>query len=383
MKKMVNPSLTEYVRAQLQRGYPPEAIRTALLQAGYNPQDIAIALRTSQPAQRKISISGRNILFIIAGLLAVVLLVFAGIILFKPSPKDLQISIDVRQPELLPGSTLSFITTLSSEEKRIVPVSLEYIVSEKFTRKTITSRSSRADVGYSAIDSQSVNLPADIAPGDYEVRLTAKYESLSRISSAGFTVQQPAVEPVEPVAEELQPIEAPIEQEEAGCPASCDDLNPATEDTCEKGSCVHTTKANVCGNGECEAGENRVLCPDDCGASQDKASVIEQAVKQASSNAEKAATMCNSLVLSQDSDPCFAAIAAESKKSALCANIQDIRARDNCLWEFTNLGDFSVCEQLANRYLLTSCLSLSRFSTTSQEMKEGEQQAQEVLQEFG
>jgi hypothetical protein len=381
---MVNSGLNDYVRTQLQRGYTPDAIRAALLQAGYNPQDIDFALRVSRPAGKKFVLSGRTMIFALAGILAIVLLVFSGILLFGKGAKDIQVSMSIDQTELLPGDTLSITSSFSSEQKRVVPVSLEYAVSEKFTRKAVTSRSGRIDVGISAIDTKDIPLPANIAQGTYDVKLVAKYESLSRVQSASFTVQQlPEEAPVveEPVTEEpeLTPLEEP--PSEVPCPESCDDLNPATDDTCVRGSCEHVIKQNYCGNGECEQGEGAVLCPEDCGAAQDKSAVITQALKQAKSNTEKAATLCNSLVLPQDADPCFAAIANETKKSALCSNIKDSRARDNCLWEFINTGDYSVCEQLSNRYLMTSCQSLARFSTIEQEKQEWEQAAQQAEQE--
>jgi hypothetical protein len=363
---MVSSSLNDYVRAQLQRGYKTEQIRMALLQAGYNPQDIDFALRVSarQPA-RKLVISGRTMVFALAGILAIILLVFAGLLLFKPAQKEISLSLRLGQTELLPGGTLSIMTTITSAQSRSVPVSLQYVIGEPFGGKTITSRQGSVDVGTSAVDTQTIQLPAGIPPGEYEVKLTAVYEYFTRLTSARFTVSQPAPEqPVETVTTpEQKPIEVSPEEEELVCPASCDDLNPATDDSCVRGSCIHTPKSNFCGNGECEAGENPVLCPQDCGgAVQDKAAVMQQAVEKAKSDPEKAAIICSGLIVPDAADPCFAAIANASQKSALCANIQDLRRRDDCLMNFAFSGDYSVCDQLNNRYFLTSCMSLARLS---------------------
>ena len=88
--------------------------------------------------------------------------------------------------------------------------------------------------------------------------------------------------------------------------------------------------------------------------------------------------MCNSLTIPVDMDPCFAAIANVSHKSALCANINDPGIRDNCLMEFAFSGDYAVCAQLSNRYLLTSCQSLARFSSVQQEQKDAEAEAEQI-----
>ncbi len=366
-KKMVDKSINDYVRTQLRRGYAPEAIRASLLTAGYNPQDIDFALRiASKPAERRIVITGKTILITVGSLLAIAILAFAGFLLFKPAAKEISISMQVEQPQIMPGGTLSVMTILSSEQKRTVPVMLDYAIVDPVLRKIITTRVGRTEVGLSAIDTQSIQLPENIPPGEYEVRLVAGYARLTRVQYAKFTV----VAAEKPEAAAVVPEEAELVPEELACPETCDDLNPATMDFCERGICIHTIIKGVCGNGLCEPSENRMNCPEDCGPAQDTAAVIEQALKVVQSDPEKAATICNSLVIPESADPCFAAIANASRKSALCMNIQDLRARDNCLMEFALTNDFSVCLQLSNRYLMTSCQSLARLSTTQQPVLE-------------
>lgn len=378
---MVNGSLNEYVRAQLQRGYPPESIRSALIQAGYNPQDVDFALRTAYQPARRVELSGRALAVLAGGVLAVILLVFAGVLLFGGGPKDVQLAVRVQPDQLFAGDTLSITVTLSSEQSREAQVDLEYVVFEPFSRKTVTTRSERLMVGESAFTTQRIDVPSSLQPAEYEARVTAKFERLSRVQSAKFTVQQPVIEEETPVVELPPLVEVEPVEDELECPASCDDLNPATLDSCVRGSCVHEFASGACGNGECEPGETRLVCPEDCGAAQDKEAIMQSAVQQSKSNAEKAATLCNSLVLPEDSDPCFAAIANASKKSQLCLNVQTLRTRDDCLMEFAFSGDYSVCNQLSNRYLLTSCQSLARFSTVQQETQAAEAEAAQIAQE--
>jgi hypothetical protein len=53
-----------------------------------------------------------------------------------------------------------------------------------------------------------------------------------------------------------------------GCPKNCDDGNPGTDDVCGPETnyfCEHRPKAGACGNGVCDANENKCTCPQDCG----------------------------------------------------------------------------------------------------------------------
>ncbi len=53
-----------------------------------------------------------------------------------------------------------------------------------------------------------------------------------------------------------------------GCPASCDDGNPGTDDVCDAGTnyfCENRPKAGACGNGVCDGAENKCTCAGDCG----------------------------------------------------------------------------------------------------------------------
>lgn len=377
-------SIIEYVQTQLRRGYPPESIRTALIQAGYNPQDVDYALRVNaRVVPRHIELTGRNLALILGGMLTLALLLFSGFLLFAPGTKDIQLGLRVEQPNLFPGDDIMLAVTLTSLQNKKVPVTLEYLLLDSSTRRTITRRQETLMVGESALSTETISLPDTIAPGEYEVRLTASFEGLTRVQTARFTVQQPSAV----VAEQETPAEMPTELE---CPASCDDLNPTTEDTCLRGSCIHTLRSDVCGNLNCEAGETRLDCPEDCGTAQDKTAVVEQAISLATSNTEKAATLCSSLVLPQDSDPCFAAVANASGKSAVCTNLQDSRRRDNCLWDFAIGGEYELCDQLTNKYLQTSCNSFARLTpieneaeATQREAEEMARQEQQALEEEG
>jgi hypothetical protein len=52
------------------------------------------------------------------------------------------------------------------------------------------------------------------------------------------------------------------------CPASCDDKNPGTKDSCGAQTsyfCKHEPVSNACGNYKCDGNENKCTCMQDCG----------------------------------------------------------------------------------------------------------------------
>jgi hypothetical protein len=110
----------------------------------------------------------------------------------------------------------------------------------------------------------------------------------------------------------------------------------------------------------------------------DKEAVVQQAVSLAGQDAERAAVLCTSLVLAKDTDQCFFAIANASKKSSLCANIQSLNTRDDCYIDFVFAGDYSVCEQLNNRFYLTTCLSFKSNAIAQQEFQQPAQEPEEI-----
>ena len=70
----------------------------------------------------------------------------------------------------------------------------------------------------------------------------------------------------------------------------------------------------------------------------------------------------------KDKDNCYNRIALEKGNSELCAEIVNIRKKDNCYMSFAYLDDYSVCTNIQDIYLRQSCRELGKleFNITSQ-----------------
>lgn len=63
----------------------------------------------------------------------------------------------------------------------------------------------------------------------------------------------------------------------------------------------------------------------------------------------------------KDKDNCFHRIALEKGSSEHCAEIINIRKRDNCYMSFAYLEDYSVCTEIQDIYLKQSCRELGKL----------------------
>lgn len=177
------------------------------------------------------------------------------------------------------------------------------------------------------------------------------------------------------------------------CPLSCNDFDPCTEDTCDDRTgykCNHAVKSLCCGNGLCEVNENTDTCNDDCLFVEVPPSFAEQIseITDLSLTDESAARKkCGELDKALDQDRCYLVVSEITRSPKECVKIQDDKIRDDCYkgltkdvdsnkicqlilkesrrdscyMNFVTKGDYSVCDEIANKYLKQSCESLAQL----------------------
>jgi hypothetical protein len=66
-----------------------------------------------------------------------------------------------------------------------------------------------------------------------------------------------------------------------------------------------------------------------------------------------------------EKDSCFNRVALERGKSSICAEIVNVKKKDNCYMNFAYLDDYTVCTNIQDIYLKQSCRELGRISLNS------------------
>jgi hypothetical protein len=354
---MVQESLVEYCRQLLAQGYDAQTIQTTLINAGYSKFDANDALRAAGAGVPSgFHISGRTLLFVFGGLLVLALIVWLVLLFTGPEPAPLAVSTSLLSTQVSAGEEVVINVDVSNPDDRKLSASLEVEVSGPSGVVDIRSESLQLDSSRRV--PVRVLIPEGSSDGQYSVDAVLSYGPLTVRSSSSFEVRSRVVQPAGIVD---VPAERAVDVS-LTCPASCDDLQFCTRDSCVNGQCVNEPIVPCCGNGVCEAGEEGV-CSVDCSPQVSPQSVIDEARGLAVANTQGAVQKCMSLGMQFYVDSCLNDVASASNSKAVCEQISSSESRDACLISFAYKGDFSVCAQIQDVYLRTSCDSLKNWES--------------------
>lgn len=354
---MVQESLVEYCRQLLAQGYDVEVIRTTLVNAGYSKFDANDALRAAGAGVSSgFNLSGKTLLFVFGGLFVVGLLVWLVLLFTGPEPSPLSVSVSLLSSQVNPGDEVVVNVDVSNPDNREVSASLEVQVSGPSGVVDIKSESLSLDSSRRV--PVRLVLPKDSSEGLYSVDVVLSYGPLTVRSSESFEVKSQKQAPSGIVD---VPVESAVDVSLA-CPASCDDLQFCTKDSCVAGVCINEPIFPCCGNGVCEAGEEG-SCVVDCSPQISPQSVIDSALNEASSNVQGAVQKCLSLGQQFYVDSCLNDVASAANDKSVCNQISSSGSRDACLISFAYKADFSVCAEIGDVYLRTSCDSLKDWNS--------------------
>ncbi|MBI2576789.1 hypothetical protein HYV84_06240 [Candidatus Woesearchaeota archaeon] len=391
-------SLVNYVKTQFAAGYSNEQLKAYLLQYHYTPAQIEDAFHEAslqareqktiaRPSKEKIAIA-------VAVGLSVLLIAGFGIYHFsgkKIIAEPVSLSVSLEKTSYKPGEQVSFSLAFDGGAPED-PASLMYEI-KNIQDEVVGSQADEASLKGGLAGRKSIPLKNDLAGGRYylKVSLSAGGQSISK--TASFQVEE---KPTLPTATSLTPRTA------QQCPPTCDDNNACTKDTCgaeTNFACAHETLSPCCGDGTCQSSEDYRTCLADC-TPPDAAGgddlfrgksifeTIDTIREVAKSDYSRAVSYCQGIevlsyqhrclegvaagsgnkeaceqILDQGAkDDCYFSFATQLVKSEECAPITRESRRDQCYMEFVMKGDYTVCNNIINKYLKQSCDSMKQLS---------------------
>lgn len=389
---MVQKSLVSYIEEQLGKGFSKASIRDHLLKYKYPPNVIEEAFqKLSQPSiHHEVHFSKGVIITLIV--LAVGAASFGISIFFisqgKAPGQLLDLKADLLQNKVGAGDTLPFMVELSSlGSAGRYDVALSYYAIDN-AEHIIASKTETVAVETRATIRAEIDLPDDIPPGQYSLRVNARFGDQLAAASEQFTVEKEKIP--QPARDIL-----------------CDDNDACTSDSLISGKCGHELIVPCCGNGICEDGES-ASCTDDCiqetapeeaaavvpvipetpiippepaASSSEQINAIAQKAKTDVLQAEKECSalespyfrdlcygeiaaasrevrFCNRIENSREKDNCYLELAAILKNSRVCESLSTDSRRDSCYINYVSQNNEDVCDKVVNHFLQISCSSL-------------------------
>lgn len=355
---MVQQGLIEYIQRLLRQGYDKGTIRTTLLNAGYAPADIDVAMRAaSGEVHRKIPTKLLVVIF-------VALLVLSGAVLLvlkvmQPPRAEVTFSMSLFSTVVEPGGEVVLTVRVVNPSGSRVEGLIDFTVSGPGGR--LESRTESFEVRDQTNLPLTFGVPEGAVEGQYTIEASLSYVGGTVRQSETFEVAE-RVEVAAPSEALEEAAEEEAREAQLTCPTGCDDLNFCTDDACVDGECVHTPIVPCCGNRKCEAGESESLCPVDCGERREGPEEVKaQAVELASSDVAGAIGVCDGLAQREFIDACLRDVSQAANVKEPCAMIVDADTRDGCYIPFAYTGDYAVCDEITNKYMKNSCLSLQRL----------------------
>ena len=391
-------SLVNYVKTQLAAGYSNEQLRAYLLQYHYTPNQIEDALHEASlqaREQKAFARPSKEKMAVAAAIgLSVLLIAGFGIYYFsgkKINAEPISFSLSLEKTIYKPGEPVAFSLAIAGGA-HAEAASLVYEI-RNLQDELVGSQADEASLGSGLAGRKSIPLKDDLAGGRYYLKVSVSALGQIISKTASFQVEEKQIRPTETSFTPEIP---------AQCPPTCDDNDACTTDTCgaeTNFACAHETLSPCCGDGTCQSSEDYRTCLADCREPESAGgddlfrgkSIFEtmDTIKEvAKSDYSRAVSYCQSIeVLSYQhrclegvavssgnkeacdqitdqgaKDDCYFSFATQLVKSEECAPITRESRRDQCYMEFVMKGDYTICNNIINKYLKQSCDSMKQLS---------------------
>src|SRR3989338_279140 len=194
---MANQAIVEWLRKNLQAGYDLGTLRNTLLHHGYRIEDIDAAVHAIygvQEVKHTLHLSRTTTILVVAVVFSLLLSIGAAFYILTPKvpAQLLDVSLELFNPSVQSGQNLNFnveLTSMGSSQR--YDVVLRYTLEKdgtqvNFKEETVAVETSKSYKTF-------INVTSDLQPGDYTLRLVARYNGkVARASSVFKVVKQTA-----------------------------------------------------------------------------------------------------------------------------------------------------------------------------------------------
>ncbi len=337
---MVNASAIEYVQKLLKDGYSLNEIRSHLINSGFSPLEVNSAIDQLH-LEKKVHIS-KKVLFLS---ILVLFVVGLGVFLFSV----LSSSAEIAYYDLLSsknvvsqGGSLVLDHSFVFSGKSDVEIALLHEV--LFNEKNVYSFEEK--VLLKPAVNTILNLPSTLEPGDYEVKVSFKFNDEEFSDILSFAVQKRSIGVI------TEPPKSRIDS----CPSVCNDFNDCTRDSCKSGVCVFDPVTFCCGNNICESSESESSCSDDCKISSSPQDYVLEAKRLSATDANSAGRVCSKIASRALYNDCFFEVSVNSGNALFCSPISDVDYRDSCYSKIAiNKKDHNLCNNIIDKSLRDNC----------------------------
>ncbi|MBW3001443.1 hypothetical protein KY341_06225, partial [Candidatus Woesearchaeota archaeon] len=252
---------------------------------------------------------------------------------------------------------------------------------------TVLSKEETIAVSTTMSHYKTLELPLNIRPGSYTLKIFANYEQKVATASFSFNVEEKTT-----VVESCHDNVKNQNEIAPDCGGVCTSINGAYwyDGACHKEPKPGPPPKETCNDGIKNQDEVGPDCGGVCGGywyddschlspkpkPSDEPSVAEkimQASSLAKTNPEQAKNICLSLENTNDKDRCLKTIASISMKKEYCDLIVNVNERDECYIPFFMQNDFSVCEKITDPQSRAACEQMRDIYRVLQELNQTNQ----------
>jgi len=333
--------LAKYTQEQLNAGYNSQTIANFLISRGYPYYEVNSALQQATARPKEVKTEHKLVIFALIAMFvmttAVTLMYFKAYTLIGIGVPDKLLDVEAEKLTTIvqQGGELAFQVKLINfgYEKRF-DVLLEYKVVDRETQGVVLEKSETVALSTTLEDIVRFEIPEEMKPGKYVLRVDAKYKDFTATSGFIFDLlpKELAQEQIEAIRKQVPNITENI--------STIPELRPTVpeEEPEEAPTPIPTTTEKKFYEGK----------------TRQQAFEMVKAVSVR--EPQRAVEMCKTLRVSQHVRDCIMTIAKFKKDGVYCSFLDDTQQQDVCLFQMMlDTKDFRFCSLINSASVKSSC----------------------------